>query len=136
MPPLQQRLILNRFFCRLFGLDDFKGLRGQLHNVQQGYAEDGHSYFYHTFGDQARRRPERAGGHLRPEQPLRPPPVSTAAGTRRARFIADLRNYLHGNDERFAGKEVFLLRNLTRGRGLCFFEASEGESFYPDFIFV
>lgn len=51
-----------------------------------------------------------------------------------ARLVADLRNYLHGNGERFEGKEVFLLRNLTRGRGIGFFEASEGESFYPDFI--
>lgn len=48
LPRLQQRIILNRFFCRLFGFDDFKGLREQLRNVQPGYAEDGHSYFYHT----------------------------------------------------------------------------------------
>jgi len=48
LPLLQERLILNRFLCRLFGVDDFKGLRELLRNIQQGYAEDGHSYFYHT----------------------------------------------------------------------------------------
>ena len=48
LPLLQERLILNRFFCRLFGFDGFKGLREQLRNIQQGYAEDGHSHFYHT----------------------------------------------------------------------------------------
>ena len=51
-----------------------------------------------------------------------------------AQFVADLREYLERNTERFDGKEVFLLRNLTRGRGIGFFEASEGEAFYPDFI--
>jgi len=51
-----------------------------------------------------------------------------------ARFVADLRDYLHENGERFEGREVFLLRNLTRGRGIGFFEVSAGESFYPDFI--
>ena len=34
----------------------------------------------------------------------------------------------------FGDKEVFLLRNLTRGRGIGFFEAGGGEAFYPDFI--
>ncbi|HEX7654877.1 MAG TPA: hypothetical protein VF607_15315, partial [Verrucomicrobiae bacterium] len=31
----------------------------------------------------------------------------------------------------FAGKELYLLRNLSRGRGIGFFEAG---NFYPDFI--
>lgn len=51
-----------------------------------------------------------------------------------ATFVADLRDHLQNNSERFGGKEVFLLRNLTRGKGIGFFEISEGESFYPDFI--
>lgn len=47
-PLLQDRLILNRFFCHLLGFNDFKGLRELLRNVRQGDAEDGHSHFYHT----------------------------------------------------------------------------------------
>jgi hypothetical protein len=49
-------------------------------------------------------------------------------------FVHDLRAYLHSQKAEFEGKEVFLLRNLTRGRGIGFFEAGEGEAFYPDFI--
>ncbi|MFN3920194.1 MAG: hypothetical protein ACK4JF_07935, partial [Methylohalobius sp.] len=49
-----------------------------------------------------------------------------------ARFVCDLREYW--NDEKdtsLAGKEVFLLRNLSRGYGIGFFEE---RGFYPDFI--
>jgi len=57
LPLLQQRLILNRYFCRLFGFDDFKGpalrdsnrdLREKLRDHQEGYADDGHSHFYYA----------------------------------------------------------------------------------------
>jgi len=51
-----------------------------------------------------------------------------------AKFVRDLRNYLQTHKAKFEGKQVFLLRNLTRGRGIGFFEAGEGEAFYPDFI--
>lgn len=51
-----------------------------------------------------------------------------------AKFVRDLRTYLQAHKAEFEGKEVFLLRNLTRGKGIGFFEASEGEAFYPDFI--
>jgi hypothetical protein len=51
-----------------------------------------------------------------------------------AKFVRDLRTYLQSQKSEFEGKEVFLLRNLTRGRGIGFFEAGEGEAFYPDFI--
>ena len=51
-----------------------------------------------------------------------------------ARFVRDLRAYLQENRAALEGKQVFLLRNLTRGRGIGFFEASTGEAFYPDFI--
>jgi hypothetical protein len=50
------------------------------------------------------------------------------------RFVRDLRDYLQKNSAKFEGQEIFLLRNLTRGRGLGFFEAGDGEAFYPDFI--
>lgn len=50
------------------------------------------------------------------------------------KFVADLRTYLHKHKQEFEGKEFFLLRNLTRGKGIGFFEASDGEAFYPDFI--
>jgi Type III restriction enzyme, res subunit len=49
-------------------------------------------------------------------------------------FVENLRSYYRQNKEMFHGKELFLLRNLTRGKGIGFFEALEGESFYPDFI--
>jgi hypothetical protein len=51
-----------------------------------------------------------------------------------AKFVRDLRGYLQSQKSEFEGKEVFLLRNLTRGKGISFFEAGEGEAFYPDFI--
>ncbi len=51
-----------------------------------------------------------------------------------AQFVRDLRTYLQSHKEVLADKEVFLLRNLTRGKGIGFFEADEGEAFYPDFI--
>ncbi|MSQ15095.1 MAG: restriction endonuclease subunit R [Dehalococcoidia bacterium] len=48
------------------------------------------------------------------------------------RFVNDLRAYcLAEKDKVLAGKEVFLLRNLSRGKGVGFFE---NEGFYPDFI--
>jgi hypothetical protein len=50
------------------------------------------------------------------------------------RLVVDLRKYLKANADGFVGKEVFLLRNLARGRGIGFFSATAGEEFYPDFI--
>ena len=48
------------------------------------------------------------------------------------RFVQDLRDYclLH-KDSFLADKEIYLLRNLSRGKGIGFFETS---GFYPDFI--
>lgn len=51
-----------------------------------------------------------------------------------AKFVSDLRSHMQTHKADFENKQVFLLRNLTRGRGIGFFEAGEGESFYPDFI--
>jgi len=49
-----------------------------------------------------------------------------------ARFVRDLRDYWNAEkDKTLAGKEVFLLRNLSRGSGISFFEE---QGFYPDFI--
>lgn len=50
------------------------------------------------------------------------------------KLVKDLRDYLQGRPKDIDGKEVFLLRNLTRGRGIGFFAAKDGETFYPDFI--
>jgi hypothetical protein len=48
------------------------------------------------------------------------------------RFVKDLRRYVHEHATNgLAGKEIFLLRNLTRGKGVGFFES---QGFYPDFI--
>ncbi len=48
------------------------------------------------------------------------------------RFVQDLRAYcrLH-KDDVIPGREIYLLRNLSRGKGIGFFENS---GFYPDFI--
>jgi len=49
-----------------------------------------------------------------------------------AQFVRDLKDYWAAEkDTTLAGKEVFLLRNLTRGGGIGFFEE---RGFYPDFI--
>ena len=47
-------------------------------------------------------------------------------------FVADLKDYLTSGPAGLPdGAELFLLRNLTRGRGVGFFDSS---GFYPDFI--
>jgi hypothetical protein len=48
------------------------------------------------------------------------------------RFVRDMRDYMRQEAGRsLATKEIFLLRNLSRGKGVGFFE---NEGFYPDFI--
>lgn len=47
------------------------------------------------------------------------------------RFVEALRTYCGREDSGLDGKEVYLLRNQSRGRGIGFFEAG---NFYPDFI--
>ncbi len=57
------------------------------------------------------------------------PPALTES---EAQFVHDLKAYWEAEKDRsLAGKEVFLLRNLSRGKGIGFFEA---RGFYPDFI--
>ena len=57
-------------------------------------------------------------------------PVALNAGERQ--FVEDLRAYYQAERSGiFAGKELYLLRNRSRGRGIGFFEAG---NFYPDFI--
>jgi hypothetical protein len=46
-------------------------------------------------------------------------------------FVLDLRKFHQSNAGFFAGKELYLLRNQSRGRGIGFFEAG---NFHPDFI--
>jgi Type III restriction enzyme, res subunit len=46
-------------------------------------------------------------------------------------FVIDLRSFYQERRESFRGKELYLLRNQSRGRGVGFFEAG---NFYPDFI--
>lgn len=48
------------------------------------------------------------------------------------RFVRGIREFIRQEASRsLATKEIFLLRNLTRGKGVGFFE---NEGFYPDFI--
>jgi hypothetical protein len=46
-------------------------------------------------------------------------------------FVVDLKKYYEDNTDYFEDKELYLLRNLGRGRGVGFFQA---HNFYPDFI--
>lgn len=46
-------------------------------------------------------------------------------------FVADLRTFFDGNPSFFKDQELYLLRNMSRGRGIGFFEAG---NFYPDFL--
>ncbi len=46
-------------------------------------------------------------------------------------FVIDLQKYCEERKDFFQDKELYLLRNMTRGRGIGFFEAG---NFYPDFI--
>ena len=46
-------------------------------------------------------------------------------------FVEDLKKFHDGNTDFFATRELYLLRNLSRGRGVGFFEAG---NFHPDFI--
>ena len=56
-------------------------------------------------------------------------PVSLNDGERD--FVLDLRDFYEKNAAFFSKRELYLLRNMSRGRGIGFFE--EG-NFYPDFI--
>lgn len=46
-------------------------------------------------------------------------------------FLDDLKTYYENQQVFFEGKELYLLRNRSRGHGIGFFEAG---NFYPDFI--
>lgn len=46
-------------------------------------------------------------------------------------FVEDLKAFHDGHPAFFQGKELYLLRNLSKGRGVGFFEAG---NFHPDFI--
>ena len=46
-------------------------------------------------------------------------------------FVEDLKDFHDNNAAFFRGKELYLLRNLSKGRGVGFFEAG---NFHPDFI--
>lgn len=56
-------------------------------------------------------------------------PVSLNQGERE--FIEDLQAFYAGNSDFFADRELYLLRNMSRGRGIGFFEAG---NFHPDFL--
>ncbi len=56
-------------------------------------------------------------------------PVALNAGERD--FVKDIKRYFEHNKEYFLDKEMYLLRNKSKGGGIGFFEAG---NFYPDFI--
>jgi len=58
--------------------------------------------------------------------------VPPALNKSETQFVRDLRDFWQKEKDRImAGKEVYVLRNLSRGKGVGFFENS---GFYPDFI--
>jgi hypothetical protein len=46
-------------------------------------------------------------------------------------FVRDLKAFYEDNAAYIAGRDLYLLRNLSRGKGIGFFEAG---NFYPDFV--
>lgn len=56
-------------------------------------------------------------------------PVSLNDGERD--FVLDLKKFCDNNPDFLGDRELYLLRNMSRGRGIGFFEAG---NFYPDFI--
>jgi len=56
-------------------------------------------------------------------------PVPLNKGERQ--FVEDLKAFCDGRPDLLDGKELYLLRNLSKGRGVGFFEAG---NFHPDFI--
>lgn len=46
-------------------------------------------------------------------------------------FVEDLKAFCENNGDYLTGKELYLLRNLSKGKGVGFFEAG---NFHPDFI--
>jgi hypothetical protein len=56
-------------------------------------------------------------------------PVPLNKGERE--FVEDLKTFHENDGGFFEGKELYLLRNLSKGRGIGFFEAG---NFHPDFI--
>ncbi len=57
-------------------------------------------------------------------------PVALNEGERQ--FVTDVQMYCEKNPDFFKdGRELYMLRNMSRGRGIGFFEAG---NFYPDFI--
>ena len=46
-------------------------------------------------------------------------------------FVTDIKKFYEAQPDFFGNRELYLLRNLSRGRGVGFFEAG---NFYPDFI--
>ena len=62
-------------------------------------------------------------------QNIKVSPVPLNRGERN--FVVQLRAYYEANSKLFKGKELYLLRNQSRGRGMGFFEAN---NFHPDFI--
>ena len=60
---------------------------------------------------------------------IRISPVALNEGEEK--FVRNLREYSRKHQHLFADKSLYLLRNLSRGKGVNFFEAN---NFYPDFI--
>jgi hypothetical protein len=112
---LENRLLLLAWLNSLLGYPSNRALLEDTKTVAEGFGADGRGFLYH---------------HLiaRGSQVKIPPALKPSE----AQFVRDLKAYWDvAKDRALAGKEVFLLRNLSRGSGIGFFEE---RGFYPDFI--
>jgi len=101
-------------------LEEIKGIieRGELRNVEfQGLAAI-------MFGQHLYQPLVYVNSHV-----IEVKPVPLNEGERD--FVLDLQQHCSQNKGFFIGKELYLLRNMSRGSGIGFFEAG---NFYPDFI--
>ncbi|MBU3004275.1 DEAD/DEAH box helicase family protein [Paraglaciecola arctica] len=67
--------------------------------------------------------------HFKNNEVVKISPVPLNDGERD--FITDLKHYFEKNQSFFDDKELYVLRNQSKGKGVGFFEAG---NFYPDFI--
>ena len=57
--------------------------------------------------------------------------VPVALNPSEIQFVKDLKKFYDENSSYFDNKEMYLLRNQSKGKGVGFFEAN---NFYPDFV--
>lgn len=114
---------------RIIVPEEAAGIRDSMHELNE-YLANKHN-----------RKPSIKGVHLQFDRHLYEPVFSdqngdfktipTALNAGEYQFLEDLNEYVQQNGAYFADKELYVLRNLSRGHGFYFYE---GGNFYPDFL--